>query len=91
MSAAMKSKRPDLGLERVLVAFERELADATDEEVLAAARDIGIDPTMQGSAAFFGVMLSVKARQPTDAQRMGKRKATPLARRRIKRPVPPSN
>jgi hypothetical protein len=51
----MKTIRPDLALERLLLALERDLTDATDEEVLAAARELGMDPAMKGSAAFFGV------------------------------------
>jgi hypothetical protein len=41
--------------ERLLAALERELIEATDEEVLAAARELGMNPAMKGSAAFFGI------------------------------------
>ena len=41
--------------ERLLAALERELVAATDEEILAAAADLGMNPAMKGSAAFFGV------------------------------------
>jgi len=41
--------------ERLLAALGRELIQATDEEILAAASDLGMSPMMKGSAAFFGV------------------------------------
>lgn len=41
--------------ERLLAALQRELIEATDEEVLEAAGDLGMSPMMKGSAAFFGV------------------------------------
>jgi len=43
------------GFERVLEALARELIDSTDDELLEAARDLGMDPTMRGSAAFIGL------------------------------------
>jgi hypothetical protein len=56
----MKSTRIDLKLERLLLGLERELTEATDEEILAAARELGMNPAMKGSAAFFGVTLLVQ-------------------------------
>lgn len=47
--------------ERLLAALERELIEATDEEILAAASDLGMNPAMKGSAAFFGVTLDLRA------------------------------
>jgi hypothetical protein len=47
--------------ERLLTALERELIEATDEEILAAAGDIGMNPAMKGSAAFFGVTIDLRA------------------------------
>ena len=44
--------------ERVLEALAKELVDATDDELLEAARDLGIDPSMRGSAAFIGLKYS---------------------------------
>jgi hypothetical protein len=41
--------------ERLLTALERELIEATDEEILEAASDLGMNPAMKGSAAFFGI------------------------------------
>jgi hypothetical protein len=42
-------------LTRILEALELDLIDATDEEILEAAKDLGMDPSMKGSAAFLGV------------------------------------
>jgi hypothetical protein len=56
----MKSVRADLQLERLLLGLERELTEATDEEILAAARELGMNPAMKGSAALFGVTILVQ-------------------------------
>jgi hypothetical protein len=56
----MTTQRPDSALERLLVALEVELLQATDEEVLAAAHELGMNPAMKGSAAFFGVTMLVR-------------------------------
>jgi hypothetical protein len=56
----MKSTRPELLLERMLLALEREVMEAADEEMLAAAHELGMNPAMRGSAAFFGVTLLVQ-------------------------------
>ncbi len=46
--------------ERLLAALERELIEATDEEILEAAKDLGMNPEMKGSAAFFGITKLVR-------------------------------
>ncbi len=51
----MKKTRAEVGLERLLVALEREILEETDEEILAAARELGMNPGMKGSAALAGV------------------------------------
>jgi hypothetical protein len=51
----MSRARPEIRLERILMALGVEVAAATDEEVLAAAADLGMKPLMQGTAAFFGL------------------------------------
>ena len=56
----MTTKRPDSTLERLLLALEDELLQATDAEVLAAAHELGMNPAMKGSAAFIGVTLLVR-------------------------------
>jgi hypothetical protein len=43
------------GFERVLEALAQELIESTDHELLEAAKDLGMDPTMRGSAAFIGL------------------------------------
>jgi hypothetical protein len=49
------SVRPDVGLERLIQGLEKELLEAADEEFMAGARDLGMNPEMKGSAAFIGV------------------------------------
>jgi hypothetical protein len=49
------SVRPDVGLERLIHGLEQELLSAPDEEFVAGARDLGMNPDMKGSAAFIGV------------------------------------
>lgn len=49
------ARRQAAAFERVLEALGQELIDATDDELLEAARDLGMDPTMRGSAAFIGL------------------------------------
>jgi hypothetical protein len=46
---------PESALAQVLDALEIELVDATDEEVLEAAKDLRMNPMMKGSAAFLGL------------------------------------
>jgi hypothetical protein len=41
--------------ERVLEALAQELVESTDDELLEAARELGMEPTMRGSAAFIGL------------------------------------
>ena len=57
--------------ERVLEALGKELIDATDDELLEAARDLGMDPSMRGSAAFIGLKYSDALRRlsPSDFSR----------------------
>ena len=53
--------------ERLLIALERELIEATDDELLEAARDLGMNPAMKGSAAFFGVTIARPHGWPDDS------------------------
>ncbi|MGO9801951.1 MAG: hypothetical protein ACLPTM_10000 [Steroidobacteraceae bacterium] len=55
MRTKMMRVFPETALERVLEALERELVAATDEELLEAASDLGMQPGMKGSAAFLGL------------------------------------
>jgi hypothetical protein len=52
-------------LDRVLDGLAQELIAATDEEILAAARELGMDPGMRGSAAFLGLKYPI-LRHPRD-------------------------
>jgi hypothetical protein len=51
--AALSS--PVAALARVLDALEQELIDASNEDILEAASDLGMKPMMKGSAAFMGL------------------------------------
>jgi hypothetical protein len=55
MRSKMKQALPEAALTRILDALEQELIDASDDEILAAARDLGMDPSRKDSAAFSGV------------------------------------
>jgi hypothetical protein len=56
MPAKVKPIPSERALTRILNAFAQELIDASDEEILQAAKDLGMDPNMKGSAAFLGVI-----------------------------------
>ena len=47
--------RPAAALGRILDQLDRELIEASDEDILEAARDLGMNPLMKGSAAFLGL------------------------------------
>jgi hypothetical protein len=51
----MTSTPPEVALNRVLAGLEKELVEATDEEIVQAAEDLGMNVRMKGSAAFLGV------------------------------------
>jgi hypothetical protein len=46
---------PATALGRILDQLDRELIDASDEDIMEAARDLGMNPMMKGSAAFLGL------------------------------------
>ena len=48
-------------LGRMLDQLDRELIEASDEDILEAARDLGINPMMKGSAAFIGLRVPAMA------------------------------
>src|SRR5258708_930774 len=52
----------ELALGRVLDSLEQELIEASDEDILEAARDLGMNPMMKGSAAFVGLNYPATAR-----------------------------
>ena len=51
----MTTTRPELGLERLLAALGQDLLDASNEEILAVANELGQKPGMKGSMALLGV------------------------------------
>jgi len=53
---------PEAALSRVLDALEQELIDASNEEILQVAKDLGMNPMMKGSAAFMGLKYPGTAR-----------------------------
>jgi hypothetical protein len=90
----MKTTRPELGLERVLVALERDLLDASDAEILAVANELGLKPYMKGSIALFGVTFAARLKPPDDSQRQARkapgRASASRSRRRPKGDTPSS-
>ena len=53
---------PEVALDRVLAGLEKELVEATDEEIELAAQDLGMNVRMKGSAAFIGVLYTLPKR-----------------------------
>lgn len=51
----MTDTPPETALTRILDVLECELLDASDDEILAAAKELGMDPTRKDSAAFAGI------------------------------------
>jgi hypothetical protein len=56
----VKAPLPEEVLTRILEAFGQELIDASDEELRQAAKDLGMDLQMKGSAAFLGLTFPAK-------------------------------
>ena len=65
MHTKVATHRAVVRLERVLDALVEELIESTDDEVLEAAKDLGMDPAMRGSAAFLG-LTSPAIHRPSD-------------------------
>jgi hypothetical protein len=57
----LKLRTPAAALGRILDQLERELIEASDEDILEAARDLGMNPLMKGSAAFLGLRVPPQA------------------------------
>jgi hypothetical protein len=90
----MKTTRPELGFERLLAALERDVLDATDEEILAVANELGMKPGMKGSIALLGVTFMVQLKDQDNSGRQTKkapsRVSATRARRRRKGDAPSS-
>jgi hypothetical protein len=55
MRTKVKAALPEVALTRILDALGQELIDASDQEIMEAAMDLGMDLHMQGSSAFLGL------------------------------------
>lgn len=55
MRTKMKKASAEVCLSRVLDQFAQELIVASDPEIAAAAKDLGMDLSMKASAAFAGI------------------------------------
>jgi hypothetical protein len=55
MHTKLTQSTPAAALGRILDQLDRELIEASDEDILEAARDLGMNPLMKGSAAFLGL------------------------------------
>jgi hypothetical protein len=86
--------RPELTLERILAALEAGLVAATDDEIMEAAKDLGMNPAMKGSAAFADIRILLASRQDRGDDwappAPEKKNGTPVARIFVKRDVPPA-
>jgi hypothetical protein len=96
--SAPKPARPEQVLERILDALETGLIAATDDEILAAAKELGMNPAMRGSAAFTEVRIllaqrqlrGVRLRTAEDDDAEPQHNGTPVARIILKRDAPQS-
>ena len=59
----MSAPRPEQALERILAALEAGLVAATDAEIMEAAKDLGMNPAMKGSAAFADIRILLASQQ----------------------------
>lgn len=57
MRTKLTISQPEAALERLLDALANELTDVPDDEVIAAAKELGMNPMMKGSAAFLGLRI----------------------------------
>ena len=55
MRTKLTIAHPQAALDRVLDSLARELTHVSDDEILEAARELGMNPLMKGSAAFLGL------------------------------------
>ena len=61
MRTKLTQSTPAAALGRILDQLDRELIEASDEDILEAARDLGMNPMMKGSAAFIGLRVPAMA------------------------------
>jgi hypothetical protein len=58
MRTRLTITRPQAALDRLLDALAQELVDVSDDEILEAAKELGMNPLMKGSAAFLGLRIA---------------------------------
>jgi hypothetical protein len=61
MRTKLTPPTPAAALGRMLDQLDRELIEASDEDILEAAADLGMNPMMKGSAAFIGLRVPAMA------------------------------
>ena len=61
MRTKLTPATPAAALGRILDQLDRELIEASDEEIVEAARDLGMNTMMKGSAAFIGLRVPAMA------------------------------
>ena len=81
----MNTLRPERSFEDLLASLERDLLDASDEEILAVANELGIKPEMKGSIALFGVAVAVRFKDPRKSPRRQSRSESSATRARSRR------
>lgn len=84
----MKAISPEVGLERLLLALETDLLVVADEEILAIAKELGMNPAMKGSAAMFGITTPTAGQ--VHRQRLIRKEPVSSFKRRPKEDTPPS-
>ena len=57
MRTKLTIANPEAALGRILDALASELITVSDEEIMEAAKELGMNPTMKGSAAFIGLRI----------------------------------
>jgi hypothetical protein len=62
MRTSIKLSDAAAALTRLIEALEQELIESSDEEIMQAAKDLGMNPQLQGSAAFAGLKYRARVR-----------------------------
>jgi hypothetical protein len=58
MRTKLTITEPQAALDRLLDALANELIEVSDDEILGAAKELGMNPMMKGSAAFLGLRVA---------------------------------
>ncbi len=89
MRSKMTLLRHATAFERVLEGLAQELIESSDDELLDAAKSLGMDPSMRGSAAFIGIKYPALPRATDFFERPSTRIEAPRSPA-LPRPTPPS-